>query len=323
MIYPWQSAVWQRWLSQRGRYGHAYLLSGSAGLGLSECAREMAKSLFCEQQNAPCAKCVGCVQFEHHTHPDFVALAVEEGKKEIGVLQVRQLTERLMQTAHQGGYKVALIPQAEQLNASAFNALLKTLEEPPANTVLILTTYHLSRLPATLVSRCQKMAFYVPESTQSQHWLAQHKPDLDEALIKRALRLNWGAPLAALAWLEAQAWSEDQQWQADIQALSQGTQTFSQIVQKWLKWAQPQVVFNQFYLTSVNEIRRAAYQGTPVNTAWFHFQQQVLQAQADWSNNGNKELVLESLCWLFLQVIEQKASLPMVFSGTEIRGDWA
>jgi DNA polymerase-3 subunit delta' len=324
MIYPWQSTMWQRWLSQRGRYGHAYLLSGSAGLGLSAFAREMAKSLLCEQANAPCGQCSSCVQFDQLTHPDFVSLAVEEGKKEIVIEQVRRLTTRLMQTAHQGGYKIAFIQQAEQLNASAFNALLKTLEEPPVNTVLILTTYQPSRLPATLVSRCQKLAFYVPDSTQSQHWLAQHKPALEPALIKRALRLSWGAPLAALQWLDAQAWSEDQQWQADIQALSQGSQTLTSVAQTWLKWPQPETVFNQFYLMSVNEIRRAFYQQDAVlNAKWFGFQQQVLQAKMDWTNNANKELVMENLCLLFLQTIQPQMALDTIFSSEWIRGDWA
>lgn len=311
-------------MAQRAHCGHAYLLTGQAGLGLTEFAYQMAKSLLCEQQDAPCGQCSACVQFEQQTHADFFALKVEEGKKEIGIDQIRQLTSRLMQTAHQGGYKVAFIPQAEQLNHSAFNALLKTLEEPPEKTVLILSAYQPSRLPATIISRCQTLEFYVPNHDVSQAWLSTQMAQIDEKLIKRALRLNWGAPLAALDWLHNQAWLQDQDWQADMQALANGSQTVTQAAQKWLKWPQPEAVFNQFYLMSVNEIRRAFYQqDVALNAKWFGFQQQVLQAKIDWTNNANKELVMENLCLLFLQTIQPHVTLDTIFSSEWIRGAWA
>jgi DNA polymerase-3 subunit delta' len=125
MIYPWQVTQWNFWQAQFARLGHAYLLTGSHGLGLTEFAQQMAQSLFCENLNA-CGACIGCRQFLEHTHSDYVQIDTLEGKKEVGVEQVRQLTQKLMQTSHQGGYKVAVLPEAERLNSSAFNALLKT-----------------------------------------------------------------------------------------------------------------------------------------------------------------------------------------------------
>lgn len=322
--YPWQADQWQFWLNQQGRYGHAYLLSGASGLGLPDFAAWMAKSLFCSGEHKPCGQCHGCTQFDHQQHADYFELQIAEGKKEIGIDQVRQLTQDLMQTAHQGGFKVAVLHQVELLNTSAFNALLKTLEEPPMGTVLILTTHQISRLPATIISRCLKMDFTAPTLDISQAWLAQQAEQFDEKLVKRALRLNWGAPLDAYQWLQNQGWEQDQAWQQDLQALSSGQKSVNQVVGEWLKWEQPEQVFNQFYWLSVSRIRRAFYQQQDGwNPQWFQFQQQVLQAKQDWYQNANKELVLESLCLLSLQLQQGREDLPNVFASPWIRGKWA
>ena len=323
MIYPWQMSQWQFWLAQQARIGHAYLLTGVSGLGLSEFARMMAQNILCQTGNA-CGQCSACRQFDEANHPDFFQLEVLEGKKEIGVDQIRLLTQNLMQTAHQGGYKVAVLKQVERLNASAFNALLKTLEEPPARTLLILTSYQLNRLPATIVSRCQKIGFTPPNLEDSQAWLVEQQPGLVAAQYKRALRLNWGAPLAALAWLNQQGWEQDEAWHKAIDGIKQGRQSTNQAVADWLKWPEPSKVFDYFYLTSVQEIRRACYQQSPLNGAWFSFQQQVLQAKLDWTQNANKELLLESLTLLFLQIQSgETVILDSVFSSDLIRGTWA
>jgi DNA polymerase-3 subunit delta' len=321
MIYPWQQAQWSLWLAQFERLGHAYLLTGTHGLGLTEFAQQMAQSLFCQSHTA-CGQCAGCHQFLEHTHVDFFQLDVLEGKKEVGVEQIRQLTQKLMQTSHQGGYKVAVLPEVERLNTSAFNALLKTLEEPPEKTLLILTSYQLERLPATIVSRCQQLAFNAPSMQDSQAWLlTQTNNEMDDARGKRALRLNWGAPLAALDWLNNQAWLQDEAWQTDIHDLVTQRKTPSDCASAWLKWPNPEAVFDQFYLLSVSAIRQALYQQQGVKTQWFGFQQQVLQAKRDWLGNANKELLLESLCLLYLALQSETSSpLPNIFSDSRIRG---
>lgn len=320
MIAPWQATQWTFWQAQFSRLGHAYLLTGAQGLGLTEFAQKMAQSLFCVSHTA-CGDCVGCRQFLEHTHIDYFQLDALEGKKEVGVEQVRQLTQKLMQTSHQGGYKVALLPEVERLNSSAFNALLKTLEEPPEQTLLILTSYQLDRLPATIVSRCQQLAFNTPTLPDSQAWLEQHSTQTTPTLIKRALRLNWGAPLAALEWLNQQAWLQDEAWQADLTALQSGSKTASQCASDWLKWPSIHAVFDQFYLLSVNQIRRGLYQQQGLNANWFSFQQQILQAKLDWQGNANKELLLESLCLLYLTLqSESHTALPIIFSDARLRG---
>ncbi|UQB42985.1 AAA family ATPase [Thiomicrospira microaerophila] len=320
MIYPWQQDQWQSWLAQFERLGHAYLLTGSTGLGLTVFAQTMAQSLFCQRHDA-CGQCSGCRQFLERNHIDFFQLEVLEGKKEVGVEQVRQLTQKLMQTSYHGGYKVALLPEVERFNTSAFNALLKTLEEPPQQTLLILTSYQRDRLPATIVSRCQQIAFSAPVLAESEAWLAQQIQNLSPQLCKRALRLNWGAPLAALDWLNNQAWLLDEAWQANLTELVKGQTTPSNCAGVWLKWPCPEKVFDQFYLLSVNAIRRGFYQQQPLNPNWFSFQQQILQAKLDWQGNANKELLLESLCLLYLALqSDNSLTIPTIFTDTRIRG---
>lgn len=251
-----------------------------------------------------CQNCPQCHQFSHQTHPDFLRLALLEDKKEISVDQVRALNEQVYRTSHQGGFKVVLIEQVEHLNRSAFNALLKTLEEPPQNTVMILTTHQLHQLPATLISRCRQMTFAVPSQAESIQWLQQQLPQADAALVKKAMKLNWGAPLAAKSWVESNTFEQESSWQADLKSLQQQRTTTSQVVDKWKKWPQPELVFDYFYLWTVNYIRAAIYgEKLPYDPNWLVFQKSVLQARQLWQQNINKDLLLENICleWLACQ----------------------
>lgn len=302
-VFPWQAEQWNFWQSQIGRHGHAYLLAGTAGLGLVEFAKTLAQSLLCVAENAPCKQCKACHQVANDLHPDLILLDILEGKKEVGIDQIRDLTADLMQTSHQGGYKVAILPEVEHLNTSAFNALLKTLEEPPAKTLLVLTTHQIKLLPATIISRCLKIDFIAPEIAQSQAWL-QAQGSFSPELINRSLQLNWSAPMAALRWLQAENWQQDEAWKQDMAAVSNGSKTISEAVAAWLKWEEPEQVLNQFYRLSVQKIRAEVYKAQTNPKHWFAFQQAVLQAQQDWRQNANKELLLESLGLQCLQAIQ-------------------
>lgn len=340
-MYPWLQPVWQEWLAQTMQsqsggqdygIGHAYLLAGTQGIGISDFARHLSQGLLCQQQNRqsvlePCGQCTQCHQFSQQTHPDFFQVSVPEDKKEISVDQIRQLTDKIYSTSHQGGYKVALIEAVEYLNRSAFNALLKTLEEPPARTVLLLTTYHVGRLPATIVSRCRQIRFSTPSFDQAYEWLAKSLPQADDALLKKALKINWGTPLNAKQWIENKGFELEAEWQSDMKAIRSGKLAVSQVVEKWLKFEQPEQVFDWFYLWTVNAIRSASYNNAlPFNPNWVVFQKWVLQAKQTWHHNANKELLLESLClaWLSHQQPDFNANQPLfsVMKGDLIRGDW-
>jgi DNA polymerase-3 subunit delta' len=117
-------------------------------------------------------------------HPDWIRVHPVEESKQIRIEQIRELGEELSLTSHQGGYKVGVITPADVLNRFAANALLKTLEEPPPRTVLILVVTQPSRLPATILSRCQRVRIAAPERAESVAWL--------EATRGKA---NWNAVL--------------------------------------------------------------------------------------------------------------------------------
>lgn len=300
---PWlteQSALWSQ---QQNRLSHAYLLAGSSGLGITDFAKQMAKDLLCQQGSFnACQQCQHCNLFDKKKQPDFFHLRVQDDKKEISIAQVRELITKLYATSHQGGYKVALIEEVEKLNTASFNALLKTLEEPAEHTVLILTTHKVNRLPATILSRCRKIDFICPMLPEAMQWLSQALPQADTPLLKKSLRVNWGAPLKAKGWIENKQFEQEAEWQADLKSLTANQQTVSQVVAKWLKFAQPEEVFNYFYLWSISAVRAALYQQKiAYNPNWLLFQKMVLQAQEVWRGNANKELVLESVCLAWLE----------------------
>ena len=112
---------------------------------------------------------------DKEVHPDWVKVHPVDDSKQIRIEQIRELGEELSLTSHQGGYKVGVIAPADVLNRFAANALLKTLEEPPARTVLILVVTQPSRLPATILSRCQRIRIAAPERAESVAWLEATK----------------------------------------------------------------------------------------------------------------------------------------------------
>lgn len=198
-IYPWQAEQWAQLQSSTGagRLAHGLLLSGPAGVGKRDFARAFAESLLCRQPSADqgaCGQCDACLLIRAGTHPDLHLLSPPEDKNQILIDQIRELCRSLVLKSHAGGYKIALVIPADQMNAAAANSLLKTLEEPTANTVLVLITERPARLSATIRSRCQPLRFPTPSVEQGITWLSQHAL-ADPALL---LRLADGAPLRAL-----------------------------------------------------------------------------------------------------------------------------
>ncbi len=137
-----------------------------------------------------------------HGHPDFHVVTFEakntagDLKSTIGVDQIRAMTRRLDVTSHASGSKVALLFPAEAMTLAAANSLLKTLEEPPGNALLLLVTNRPASLPATVRSRCQRLEFALPSHEQAIEWLQASGVNGD---VTRLLAFAGGAPLAALA----------------------------------------------------------------------------------------------------------------------------
>ncbi len=142
----------------QNRLSHAYLLSGIAGLGKTDFAREFAMFLLCDK-HAWCGACRNCVLMQANNHPDFMLLKPEEKSRVIKIDQIREMSEKLSQTAHSGNYQVVVISPADAMPVSAANALLKTLEEPNGKILIFLIDDQKNALPATIMSRCQKIFF--------------------------------------------------------------------------------------------------------------------------------------------------------------------
>jgi DNA polymerase-3 subunit delta' len=184
-----------------GRLGHAQLLCGVPGIGKRAFARWLAQLLLCEQRrlNAPhpgaCGECRSCRLLNAGTHPDFMLLAPEEDGKLIGVEAVRGFGARLVLTAQLAGNRVGILDPADAMTINAANALLKSLEEPPAGTYLILVTDFPARLLLTVRSRCQRIDLRPPANELALQWLT---PRVGDEQPQRWLDVARGAPLKAL-----------------------------------------------------------------------------------------------------------------------------
>lgn len=144
----------------RGRLAHALLFAGPAGVGKFLGARHLAARIACSRADPrPCGDCDACVQLAAGTHPDVALIAVPPGKKEIGIDLIRQLKRFIYLHAITAARKIAIIDEADRLSLSAQNALLKTLEEPPLRSLLILITSTPHALLPTVRSRCQMVRF--------------------------------------------------------------------------------------------------------------------------------------------------------------------
>ncbi len=199
---PWQQGIWSRLQQarQQQRLPHAMLFVGPEGVGKENFALALAQSLLCKApdiQGEPCGECRHCHLLLAGNHPDFQRISPEEGAKsnEIKIDMIRRLTRVAALTAQSGGYKVVIVKPAERMNSAAANSLLKTLEEPAADTVLMLLSDHPSRLLPTVRSRCQKFAFPHPGQEEAVAWLESCSSSGD---AKNLLHLAGGAPLKAL-----------------------------------------------------------------------------------------------------------------------------
>jgi len=242
---PWHVQDWQRLQARRAqdRLAHALLLSGAAGLGKREFADAFVAALLCEragdrEDGMACGQCRSCALLKAGSHPDAVRVVLElrdDGtpRTEIIVDQIRVLGERLAMTAQFGGMQVARIDPADAMNASAANALLKTLEEPTPATVIVLIADRPARLPATIRSRCQRIDFHLPPRAQAQGWLIGQGVDAKAA--DTALDVAAGNPGMALELARSGGLALHAEVDADLRALLDGAASASQVANRWSK----------------------------------------------------------------------------------------
>ena len=238
---PWLAGSWPglaRALAQQ-RLHHALLLAAPAGFGKRGLAVALAGAALCTAR-APealaCGSCRACVLLAAGSHPDLVRVGLElrdDGKPrtEVTVDQLRALTQRLALSSQFGGLQVAIIDPADRMNASAANALLKTLEEPSRGTVIILVADDASRLPATVRSRCRRVEIAAPGPGEALRWLVGQ--GVAEPVADEALAASLGNPGVALEWAREGALDVRAACAAELAALGAGTRTAAEVAERW------------------------------------------------------------------------------------------
>lgn len=232
---PWQNSIWQN-LSQsqqNKRLPHGLLFYGPQGTGKKQLAIEFAHWLICEQPESDkaCGLCKSCQLIQAESHPDLLFIEPEEEGKAIKVDQIRGLITKLSLTGHKPGYRVIVITPADSLNVNASNSLLKTLEEPPLNTLLILVSNQPSKLMATIRSRTQGIRFDLPTAEESLDWLRQKNVKQSDLL----LRLAGGSPLTALSLADEDSMALRDKHFKNWQELARDDVDALEIVNLWTK----------------------------------------------------------------------------------------
>ncbi len=235
---PWLEAPLQAALSQQR--GHALLVHGAGGVGVLPFGLSLAQSWLCEAGQGArlaCGRCGSCRLVQGRVHPDLLLLMPEQQRRElewplqgdktegdsskkpsrqIRVDEVRQLIDWVFKTSARGRGKVAVLTPGEALNLQSANALLKTLEEPPAGTRLLITTPDPARLLPTVRSRCQQLRLAEPDRAAAAAWLAERGVAEPEVLLAATA----GRPLDALALHQGGVKAEV--WRQLPQALARG-----------------------------------------------------------------------------------------------------
>jgi DNA polymerase-3 subunit delta' len=232
---PWLGEAQQRLrgAAGAGRLPHSLLLLSPPGLGAEALAGWAAALALCESPGPrPCDACASCRLLRADSHPDVHVVRIEEDAQQIKVDQVRELIESLTTKSYRAGYKVGIIEGAEALNANGANAFLKTLEEPTANTMLILIARPSHRLPATIASRCLRMILRPPPTDEGLAWLKAQSGDQP---WDAALGLAGGAPLLALQ-LDASGLAElVAEMRGSLAEISRGAVDVTLLAERWAR----------------------------------------------------------------------------------------
>ncbi len=274
-LLPWHEDPWAQVLRAReaGRLPHALLLCGRPGIGKRHFAQSLGQALLCRtpgDRGVACGECSACVLLAAGTHPDLRICEIEVNEKTnkertaITVDQVREIVDYLTLTTHYDGARIVIVDPAERMNPNAANALLKTLEEPPPGTMLILVSARPAALPGTILSRCQRVMFQPllandPRRDATVAWLASKMetsrgPGHDQDLL---LNLAAGAPLAALALAGEGRLERRQAMFDDLRGLASGQADPVQVTENWLKFG-PQESLYWLYAWLVDMVRLKA-----------------------------------------------------------------
>jgi DNA polymerase III subunit gamma/tau len=191
---------------ERDKISHAYLFSGPRGIGKTTMARIFAKSINCKKKKdkefEPCNECDSCISITEGNNLDIGEIDAASNR---GINEIRELRERIKYAPSNGDYKVFIIDEVHMLTIEAFNALLKTLEEPPKHAIFILATTELHKLPVTIVSRCERFDFKVVDIGKLKAHLknlsVKEKIKVSDNILEKVARYSQGYVRDALSML--------------------------------------------------------------------------------------------------------------------------
>ena len=296
MQYPWHKPLWQQFLRvwQQQRLPHAILLTGAKGLAKTDLALDIAQYSLCLKPAdlAACGQCHSCQLFSAGAHPDHLLIEPEEAGKTIKIDQIRALKDKQSLTPNISAWKTVVIHPAHKMTTSASNSLLKLLEEPPAQTLLILVSSQPQQLPVTIRSRCQLWPMQSPDNSVTENWLKQQGTEISTAQLAILQPLAKGAPLMLQQLQENGVDVLSQQLQQDLQLLMQGKANPVQMTASWLSYDLLTVMQILFYavknrLTSQSNAAEAAMLWQIIDCI------QTTIKLVSSSNNYNKTLIIE------------------------------
>lgn len=298
MIYPWQDSQWQSISQQiqQQRLPHALILTGVKGLGKLSLANHIVAKILCENthEKEACGNCHSCQLFIAGNHPDHNFIEPEDEGKLIKIEQIRSLKDKQELTPTIAKWKTVIISPAENMNISANNSLLKLLEEPQQNTLLVLVSAKPERLPITILSRCQKVTVNIPD-TQSALSFMNKTSELNEHDITTLLDLAKGAPLAALKLDESKITEHLSQLDKDFESLLSKQANPVLLTKNWLQYDQL-TVFNYLQNTVKKKLIQLQNTGDKINSKkYWVIYDCIIEAikLTSSTNNINKTLLIE------------------------------
>ena len=326
---PWQHSQWQSLASQmqNQQLAHAYLIAGAAGLGKKLLVERFAQLLLCNSplDGMPCDNCKNCLLGNTMQHPDLLHVSPEENARDIKVDQIREVAQFLSRTSHAAGAKVVIIDHAHQMNVSAANALLKTLEEPHPNNYLFLVTDSPAALMATVRSRCQRLQFHTPGFVESLEWLRANVMGEEDGVLLLVAANNH--PVRAIELAQSGAYEAQQAFIITLCELLTGNQSVSQgvnqagklgedlaigyllntstILTRYLLNESQQQGGDYVSLLGIAELLRDSDQDRKSLIACllaFYESALTCRQQLQSSTNPNPQLIMEALLWRWHQL---------------------
>ena len=317
-LYPWQNQVWQQFveLKQQQRLPHALLLTGVHGLGKNSFTQKLTKSVLCISDNEDaCGVCHSCQLFEAGTHPDHIEIKPEETGKQIKIEQIRQLINKQQLTPTVSNWKTVVISPAYAMNVNANNSLLKLLEEPQQNTLIVLVTSKPEQMPITVKSRCQNIHMTTPSFNEAIEWISQSSDYQKDNVTEQILRLAKGAPLAAIEILDSQGAEQYQQVDQDFNDILSTRVNPITLAAKWQQFDLTQVI-NQLQYNVKDRIISTQVEANENPTSRAENKQywKVLDCIIETTkllssqNNINKTLLIESFIVTIMQLTDKTNS---------------